>query len=78
MRRIVALAGGVGGSRFARGLHAAVPDAHLSVVVNTGDDVSQITRAGQFAEAMGIEAVETDVKALEPRIEQGCRELAQL
>jgi LPPG:FO 2-phospho-L-lactate transferase len=38
--RIVALAGGVGGSRFARGLHAAAPDAHLSVLVNTGDDVT--------------------------------------
>ena len=40
MRRIVALAGGVGGSRFARGLHAAVPEAELTVVVNTGDDVT--------------------------------------
>jgi LPPG:FO 2-phospho-L-lactate transferase len=40
MRRIVALAGGVGGSRFARGLQAAAPDAELTVVVNTGDDVT--------------------------------------
>src|SRR5215470_3827209 len=40
MQRIVALAGGVGGSRFARGLRAAAPDAHLSVVVNAGDDVT--------------------------------------
>lgn len=40
MQRLVALAGGVGGSRFARGLHAAAPDAHLSVIVNTGDDVT--------------------------------------
>jgi LPPG:FO 2-phospho-L-lactate transferase len=40
VRRIVALAGGVGGSRFARGLHAAAPDADLTVVVNTGDDVT--------------------------------------
>jgi LPPG:FO 2-phospho-L-lactate transferase len=40
VRRVVALAGGVGGSRFARGLHAAAPDAQLSVVVNTGDDVT--------------------------------------
>jgi LPPG:FO 2-phospho-L-lactate transferase len=38
-RHIVALAGGVGGSRFARGLAAAAPLARLSVVVNTGDDV---------------------------------------
>jgi LPPG:FO 2-phospho-L-lactate transferase len=37
---MVALAGGVGGSRFARGLHAAVPAASLDVVVNTGDDVT--------------------------------------
>lgn len=40
MRRIVALAGGVGGSRFARGLHAAAPDVELTVIVNTGDDVT--------------------------------------
>ena len=40
MRHIVALAGGVGGSRFARGLRAAQPDAQLTVVVNTGDDVT--------------------------------------
>lgn len=40
MTSIVALAGGVGGSRFARGLHAAAPDADLSVIVNTGDDVT--------------------------------------
>jgi LPPG:FO 2-phospho-L-lactate transferase len=38
--RIVALAGGVGGSRFARGLQAAAPEADLTVVVNTGDDVT--------------------------------------
>ena len=36
---MVALAGGVGGSRFARGLCAAAPSVHLSVIVNTGDDV---------------------------------------
>jgi LPPG:FO 2-phospho-L-lactate transferase len=40
VRSLVALAGGVGGSRFARGLHAAAPDARFSVVVNTGDDVT--------------------------------------
>lgn len=40
MQRIVALAGGVGGSRFARGLKAAAPDAELTVIVNTGDDVT--------------------------------------
>jgi LPPG:FO 2-phospho-L-lactate transferase len=40
MRHLVALAGGVGGSRFARGLRAAAPDADLTVIVNTGDDVT--------------------------------------
>lgn len=38
--KVVALAGGVGGARFLRGLRAAAPDAELTVVVNTGDDVS--------------------------------------
>jgi LPPG:FO 2-phospho-L-lactate transferase len=37
---VVALSGGVGGSRFSRGLRAAAPDARLTVVVNTGDDVT--------------------------------------
>jgi LPPG:FO 2-phospho-L-lactate transferase len=38
--RLVALAGGIGGARFLRGLQAAVPDAALTVVVNTGDDIT--------------------------------------
>ncbi len=38
--RIVSLAGGIGGARFLRGLQAAVPDAELTVVVNTGDDIT--------------------------------------
>ena len=38
--RIVALAGGIGGARFLRGLRHAVPDADLTVVVNTGDDLT--------------------------------------
>jgi len=38
--RIVALAGGVGGARFLRGLQRAAPDAELTVVVNTGDDIT--------------------------------------
>ncbi len=37
---IVGLSGGVGGSRFCRGLRAAAPQAQLTVVVNTGDDVT--------------------------------------
>src|SRR5215469_10473342 len=38
--RITALAGGVGGSRFLRGLMAAVPDAEITVVGNVGDDIT--------------------------------------
>ena len=38
--QIVVLAGGVGGARFLAGLRAAVPDAPLTAVVNTGDDVT--------------------------------------
>ncbi len=37
---IVVLAGGVGGARFLAGVRAAVPDARLTAVVNTGDDVT--------------------------------------
>jgi LPPG:FO 2-phospho-L-lactate transferase len=40
VQHIVALAGGVGGSRFVRGLRAAAPETDLTVVVNTGDDVT--------------------------------------
>jgi LPPG:FO 2-phospho-L-lactate transferase len=38
--RIVALAGGIGGARFLRGLKVAVPDAEITVVGNTGDDIT--------------------------------------
>ena len=38
--RITALAGGVGGARFLRGLLAAVPDAQITVIGNTGDDIT--------------------------------------
>jgi LPPG:FO 2-phospho-L-lactate transferase len=34
------LAGGVGGARFIRGLRAAAPDAGITAIVNTGDDVT--------------------------------------
>jgi LPPG:FO 2-phospho-L-lactate transferase len=37
---IVVLAGGVGGARFLRGVRAAAPDAEITAVVNTGDDVT--------------------------------------
>jgi LPPG:FO 2-phospho-L-lactate transferase len=37
--RIVALAGGIGGARFLRGLMATAPEADLTVVGNTGDDI---------------------------------------
>jgi LPPG:FO 2-phospho-L-lactate transferase len=38
--RIVALAGGIGGARFLRGLQKAAPEADITVVGNTGDDIS--------------------------------------
>src|SRR5450631_4469748 len=38
--RITVLAGGVGAARFLRGLKAAAPDAEITVVGNTGDDIS--------------------------------------
>ncbi|NJP46309.1 2-phospho-L-lactate transferase [Actinacidiphila epipremni] len=37
--RIVVLAGGIGGARFLRGLLAAAPEAEITVVGNTGDDI---------------------------------------
>jgi LPPG:FO 2-phospho-L-lactate transferase len=37
--RITVLAGGVGGARFLRGLKAAAPEADITVVGNTGDDI---------------------------------------
>lgn len=38
--RIVVLAGGMGGARFLLGLRAARPDAEITAVVNTGDDIT--------------------------------------
>lgn len=38
--QIVILAGGVGGSRFVAGVRAARPDAQLTVIANTADDVT--------------------------------------
>ncbi|MFI8933891.1 2-phospho-L-lactate transferase [Streptomyces sp. NPDC053474] len=37
--RIVVLAGGIGGARFLRGLKKAAPDAAITVIGNTGDDI---------------------------------------
>ena len=37
--RIVVLAGGIGGARFLRGLKQAAPDADITVIGNTGDDI---------------------------------------
>src|SRR5271155_1277963 len=37
--RITVLAGGVGAARFLRGLKQAAPDADITVVGNTGDDI---------------------------------------
>lgn len=39
MLRIAALAGGIGGARFLRGLRRAVPDADITVIGNTADDI---------------------------------------
>lgn len=39
MLRIAALAGGIGGARFLRGLRRAVPDAEITVIGNTADDI---------------------------------------
>lgn len=38
--QIVVLAGGTGGARFLRGVRAAAPEAQITAVVNTGDDVT--------------------------------------
>jgi LPPG:FO 2-phospho-L-lactate transferase len=38
--RITALAGGIGGARFLRGLLAAAPDAEVTVIGNVGDDIT--------------------------------------
>ncbi|WP_349260299.1 2-phospho-L-lactate transferase [Actinocrinis sp.] len=38
--RITAVAGGVGGARFLRGLLAAAPDADVTVIGNVGDDIT--------------------------------------
>ncbi len=38
--KITALAGGVGGARFLRGLLAAAPEAEITVIGNVGDDIT--------------------------------------
>ncbi|MCW2682715.1 MAG: cofD, partial [Blastococcus sp.] len=38
--QIMVLAGGTGGARFLRGVRAAAPEAQITAVVNTGDDVT--------------------------------------
>jgi LPPG:FO 2-phospho-L-lactate transferase len=38
--RITALAGGIGGARFLQGVRHAYPDAEVTVIANTGDDLS--------------------------------------
>ncbi|MBB0233078.1 2-phospho-L-lactate transferase CofD family protein, partial [Streptomyces calidiresistens] len=39
MQRIVVPAGGIGGARFLRGLKRAAPEAEITVIGNTGDDI---------------------------------------
>ncbi len=41
-RRIVALAGGVGGAKLAHGLAQRLDPDHLSIIVNTGDDFEHL------------------------------------
>ncbi|MGH8777092.1 MAG: 2-phospho-L-lactate transferase [Jiangellaceae bacterium] len=38
--RVTALAGGIGGARFLRGVRHAVPDAEITVIGNTADDIT--------------------------------------
>ncbi len=38
--RVVVLAGGIGGARFLLGVRAALPDAEVTAIVNTGDDIT--------------------------------------
>jgi LPPG:FO 2-phospho-L-lactate transferase len=38
--RVVVLAGGIGGARFLTGVRAVVPDAEVTALVNTGDDLT--------------------------------------
>jgi LPPG:FO 2-phospho-L-lactate transferase len=38
--RITVLAGGIGGARFLRGVRAGFPDADITAIVNTGDDMT--------------------------------------
>lgn len=40
IQHIAVLAGGVGGSRFVRGVRAAYPEARIDVIANTADDVT--------------------------------------
>jgi LPPG:FO 2-phospho-L-lactate transferase len=40
MERIVVLAGGIGGARFLRGLRAVSPASKVTVIGNTGDDIT--------------------------------------
>lgn len=41
-RRVVALAGGVGGAKLAHGLAQVLPPENLTVIVNTGDDFDHL------------------------------------
>ena len=41
-RRIVALAGGVGGAKLAQGLAQVLPPEELTIIVNTGDDFEHL------------------------------------
>src|SRR5690554_2608125 len=42
VKRVVALAGGVGGAKLAHGLAMVLPAEALTVIVNTGDDFEHL------------------------------------
>jgi LPPG:FO 2-phospho-L-lactate transferase len=42
MKKVVALAGGVGGAKLADGLARALPPGNLTIIVNTGDDFEHL------------------------------------
>ncbi len=51
--RITVLAGGVGAARFLRGLKQAAPEAEITVIGNTGDDITLYTLGGGINEDQG-------------------------
>jgi LPPG:FO 2-phospho-L-lactate transferase len=82
--RVVALAGGVGGAKFADGLNRLLPPDHLTIIVNTGDDFEHLglricpdldtvcyTLAGMANPQTGWGLADESFKALESLVELG-------